>query len=493
MLDPFFSAIRERIVDMSFLTRSIIPWLLLVPAGNLVAQRNVEMQFAQRVSEKAMLNTVRVLSNFGNRLGGSPSGDRAAAYVRKGFRAAGLPAVATKEPERLVYVNNGWELRVEQPRRLRNTIRHEWLSGFSPSVNRRIAPLRFLGSEREEKGQADSCVVLTDQFVDKKMYQELVEAGTLCILSYAPGDSTMYRESALIFHLPGDSANPIPMFNISYSGGSRLRDELERGTEVLIRFSASSRVFQGSPRSVLATLKGKSEEYYIVCAHGDSDSGGPGADDNASGVAGVLELSRILNEMIREKRLPTPERSILFAVWGGEYSSSTAFVRSRADELSQIKGVINFDQIGTGETRNCVYFESNDVPHNADMMKVLQTVGEDYADKKGFWDESTTNPSQGGTDSYVFLPEVLGGLGITGAEIPSVTVYTAAWNAARTMPQTNGWASKAWEGDPDSVTIDYSRFYHSSRDVPALTTEREPFNMSSAVKAVGIALLRLAW
>jgi hypothetical protein len=351
----------------------------------------------------------------------------------------------------------------------------------------------FFGGEKGSEENVDSCVALTDRFVDENTYRDLVEAGALCILSYAPGDSSMYLQSAMITELPASADNPIPMFNISSSNGRKLRYELERGTKILIRFSSSSKVVGGRSKTVLATLKGKTGDYFIVCAHGDSDSGGPGADDNASGVAGVLEISRILSAMVREKRIPVPERTILFAVWGSEYSSSSLFVRSKEEGLGRIKGVLNFDQIGTGETRNCVYFESNDLPHNEELLKVLESVGVDYVGKKGFWDESTTNPSQGGTDSYVFLPEHLKRLGLTVAEIPSVTVYTAAWNSPKTILQTRGWASKAWKGNPDSVTIDYSRYYHSSRDIPDLTTEREPFNMSNAVKAVGIALLRLAW
>jgi hypothetical protein len=61
------------------------------------------------------------------------------------------------------------------------------------------------------------------------------------------------------------------------------------------------------------------------------------------------------------------------------------------------------------------------------------------------------------------------------------------------MPQTEGWISRAWKGHPDSVVIDYSAYYHSSMDFPRYTTDKEPFNMVWAVKAVGIALLRLAW
>jgi hypothetical protein len=82
-------------------------------------------------------------------------------------------------------------------------------------------------------------------------------------------------------------------------------------------------------------------------------------------------------------------------------------------------------------------------------------------------------------------------LGVPAVEIPSVTVFCAAWDAPRTLKQTEGWASGAWKGSPDSVTIDYSPYYHSTLDVPKWTTEKEPFNMMWASKAVGIALIRL--
>src|SRR3989338_5176377 len=51
-------------------------------------------------------------------------------------------------------------------------------------------------------------------------------------------------------------------------------------------------------RNIIATKKGKSsrEKIIIICAHYDSVVGSPGADDNASGIAGLLELTRILSQ-----------------------------------------------------------------------------------------------------------------------------------------------------------------------------------------------------
>ncbi len=56
---------------------------------------------------------------------------------------------------------------------------------------------------------------------------------------------------------------------------------------------------EGKPyRNIIATKRGTSlsEKIFIICAHYDSVIGSPGADDNASGVAGLLELARLLSQ-----------------------------------------------------------------------------------------------------------------------------------------------------------------------------------------------------
>jgi hypothetical protein len=244
---------------------------------------------------------------------------------------------------------------------------------------------------------------------------------------------------------------------------------------------------------VIATLPGRDADgYYLVCAHGDSDSGGPGADDNASGVATVMEIARVLSELTRAGRLPAPRHSIRFAVWGAEYASARAYIEREGDRLRELKAVINFDETGTGAERDAIYFESNEVPWNETLLRAFDRVGADYLNRPGFWTEYTTNPSQGGTDSYAFLPRQYRGQGYTSLQIPATTVYTAAWDTLRELTQTPGWESKGTP-DPKNLKIDYSLYYHSSADTPENTTEREPQNMVRAVKAAGIVLLRIAW
>jgi hypothetical protein len=69
----------------------------------------------------------------------------------------------------------------------------------------------------------------------------------------------------------------------------------------------------------------------------------PGADDNASGSAGLLEMARVF------ATVPT-EQDLLFVLFGGEEEGlfgSTQFVAALpAGERSRIRGVVNMDMIG---------------------------------------------------------------------------------------------------------------------------------------------------
>lgn len=119
--------------------------------------------------------------------------------------------------------------------------------------------------------------------------------------------------------------------------------------------------FSGGMRNILASVPGRDarlrDEVVIVCAHFDHvgfgtprNSRGPvgyihnGADDNASGVAGLLEVV----EAIRTLPQP-PRRTLLFAFWDGEEKGllgSKHWISTPTLPLSQIKLVINADMIG---------------------------------------------------------------------------------------------------------------------------------------------------
>lgn len=110
--------------------------------------------------------------------------------------------------------------------------------------------------------------------------------------------------------------------------------------------------------NVLAYLPGKSDEYVIIGAHYDHLGRGnfdslapsqvgqihPGADDNASGTAGVLELARLL--ALQKGQL---QRGILFASFAGEelgLLGSAAWVKDPTRPLDKAVAMLNMDMIG---------------------------------------------------------------------------------------------------------------------------------------------------
>ncbi len=469
--------------------------LLLILSFCLVfAQSARERRFAARVSQDQLQRVVRQLVQCGNRLGGTPSGDRSAAYVQRALRSFGVKTIVEDDDDQPVYTIDNWSLTIQEPRRLRGLIQHAALAGFSPSAPARSASVVYLPSADDIGSvRVDSQAVLYDGEVTESICADLAKEGAVAILAYRTLPSVAYVQGAMITMLPGKTDNPLPVYDLSNTAGERIRSELEGHAAIRVRFSARTHIRTGRPRTVIATIPGSSGKQLIICAHGDADSGGPGADDNASGVSAVLELARTLGGMVGRHELPRPTVTVRFIVWGSEIHSTRSYIRRHAAEMDSVIGVINFDEVGYGKTRNCLYAEGNDDSANKDLLTTFQRVFETYAGKPGYWKEATTNPSQGGTDSYIFQPREMRRLGVHAEAMPAVTVFTDAWNTVRSMPQTRGWRSPVWHGHPDSVAIDYSPYYHSTLDIPRLTTDKEPFNMVWAVKAAGCVLLRTAW
>ncbi len=118
--------------------------------------------------------------------------------------------------------------------------------------------------------------------------------------------------------------------------------------------------------NVIAILYGTThpEEYVVLGAHYDSfsrDSSAPGADDNASGTAAVLEIARILSQY-------EFERSIIFCTFSGEeygLYGSKAYASRCSQQGMNILGYFNLDMIGYLKPGNTTIKSSLIYPNSA--------------------------------------------------------------------------------------------------------------------------------
>ncbi len=100
-------------------------------------------------------------------------------------------------------------------------------------------------------------------------------------------------------------------------------------------------------RNVLAEIGPDTPERIVVGAHYDTAGDQPGADDDASGVAGLLELARLLAAS------PPPIRVVLAAYvneeppsFGTERMGSAVHARALADRGARVRLMISLEMIG---------------------------------------------------------------------------------------------------------------------------------------------------
>lgn len=431
---------------------------------------DLERVVAARVDDDRARDSVRALVALGPRMGGTPSGLKSVELLEEAFGALELDVQRHLAPERWVHSESGWTLVATPDGGEPIDLTRAWPRGYSPAsegsanLSLEASPENALLAQRwrpRRKGVRPSVVL---------DYGSVTHDGAYPVC--AP-------------HPRGRRAETT-MFGISRPEGERLAALLADGIDVEVAWSLDAKTFEAQPITVVASLaprEGARPGHVVVCAHGDSDSGGPGANDNASGVAIVLEIARAWCAAIEEGELERPPIEIRFVVWGSEIHSTRAYMESELGADAVL--VLNYDQAGYGTTGQRLHVEPDDLPANEAFVRTAVGVLEDHGGADGFPERWATNKSLGGTDSYVFS----GAKRFRAEKLPSVTMFTSAWGSPDEQPRTPGMPGESWS-DRDRVAMDYDVHYHSSGDVPENTTDREPENMGWCARVGLLALLR---
>lgn len=113
--------------------------------------------------------------------------------------------------------------------------------------------------------------------------------------------------------------------------------------DVVLEFQAEVELTERPLRTVVATIVGSEAPGAVVAVAAHVQE--PGANDNASGVAGLLEGVRAAALLILDGRLARPKRSIAF-IWGNEIQESSIFL-----EHTKRTVVAGFSSDMTGPSR----------------------------------------------------------------------------------------------------------------------------------------------
>jgi aminopeptidase YwaD len=187
----------------------------------------------------------------------------------------------------------------------------------------------------------------------------------------------------------------IPVVAISGQDGRALRTQIEQAG-LTARLEVDAGMEQRTAENVIGTRGGSASastsgvavgqpRTVIVGAHFDSVPVGPGANDNASGTAVLLEMARVLADEL-------PHVTLRFVAFGAEelgLLGSAHFVRTMPpEERAQVAAMLNFDMVGVGDA----YMAGGD----ANLVRAIQEAGRRHSLEFGRLGSSFVNRSDQG-------------------------------------------------------------------------------------------------
>jgi aminopeptidase YwaD len=287
-------------------------------------------------ADRAYQDVEHLATEIGSRVAGSTEQDRAADYLIAQLQAAGL-STERQSFTFTAYDDRGSSLTMLAPQQA--TLATQTLN-YSPGGDVR-GELIYVDLARPGDFSPDSVrgkVALAKRgdirFSDKVTNLAAAGASGVVIFNNEPGNF------AGSLGRPGD----VPTVGLSREDGERLVDLLERGP-VGVQLKVEAEVGEKRGLNVIGT-KPAGDSTVVIGGHFDSVRAGPGANDNASGTATVLELARV----IAGRQYPFTVRFIGFGaeeiglIGSGHYVSQLS-----ESERNAMLAMINLDMVGVGD------------------------------------------------------------------------------------------------------------------------------------------------
>jgi hypothetical protein len=187
--------------------------------------------------------------------------------------------------------------------------------------------------------------------------------GAKGIVSYAQNQKTAWwgENTDLVRwgHLDTFSPTKTFAFMVSPAVAKAYKDRLAKGERIAMQATVKAGQHPGAYSVVTAAIRGAdrklSREEIVFSCHLDHPN--PGANDNASGCATILEVGITLSKLINAKTIPRPARTIRF-VWPPEVEGTMAMLNAKPDWAKNVRAVVHMDMVGGGPITKSVFHVS---------------------------------------------------------------------------------------------------------------------------------------
>jgi len=228
------------------------------------------------------------------------------------------------------------------------------INSFSTPEGGTRAPLVVVGRGTAATDYANVDVkgrIVLGEADARRLYDMAVrQRGAAGVLSTATALYTRPQETPDVLEwsgIPYDEATKAFGFKISSRLAARLKERLAAGP-VTLAVDIVSRFHRRPNRTLVAEIPGRSKpgERVVLAAHVQE----PGANDNASGCATLLEIARGLGTAIARGAVPPPARTLTF-LWGDEITESRQWLRADAARPASVRYAFSLDMTGEDVTK----------------------------------------------------------------------------------------------------------------------------------------------
>ncbi|MEX1276484.1 MAG: M28 family peptidase [Bacteroidota bacterium] len=425
------------------------------------------------------------------RIGGGPEFDTCVRFIETELTQLGFQQgqkrgntkhyfVQEDMPRQKVWIPQDAVLSLEMPERriLHSYAQTPLLLCRNSFPTDRVAPLVHVkGGDSEsdyEQVNVEGSIVLCDAPA-AGVYRIAMSKGALGVISsHVPPHNVPDQHPDLIAEgsIPYDTTKKSFGLQISRRTAEELLTMMSY-QQVKVRIEIQTSFALAPIKTLVAEIPGTSrpDERVVLVAHLDHYK--PGANDNASGSATLLEILRSLSKGIEEGDLERPARTLTF-LWVDEYQGTGFWMRSHQEALDKVQAAFVLDMVGGDPEKTGGVFRVERMPDPS-------AIWFRYPDQHSGW-------GTGSWDREKLFGSYLNDFYLS---IVRERSRTSGWRTAH-----NVWEGGSdhdpflWKGIPAILSWHYPDFaYHSSMDVIGNIS---PAEMKNAGVSVGAAAVMLA-
>jgi hypothetical protein len=196
------------------------------------------------------------------------------------------------------------------------------------------------------------------------------------------------------------ASTPLLSFSVTPKQADHLRALIAQGKRVLVHANVQTRYYAGRYPYITAVLPARTKEEVLVLGHTSEQ----GAQDNATGVAAMVEAVHTIAALIQQGKLPRPQRSIRILLMPEMYGS-LSYITAHQDRMKHTVAAMTVDTPAASYdlpgTEYTFYMNPQVAMSYTDAL--IEKIAAAYFAGRRPWHWSEMEP---GTDSYLGEPTV---------------------------------------------------------------------------------------